>query len=216
MGGINEESNSENLLCGNKGKANKNIFSVPGLLDLKAPFPDKYLPTNKDEFSVEKTGYKKIKVISRTPSLTDIAIMKKGDPTRTVKIVPLHGRKKRVKRILKVVSVKPQVEDSKRSIKDIATLARAEFAFNYAEGLRYLDRGDYHLSVKAFESALRHNPNHKEAQRFLVLAITKRMQARRKSKDIYSRIENISDSLNTMDTSFNVRTGKNNQFKRLT
>ena len=73
-------------------------------------------------------------------------------------------------------------EDRKRRIK---------FIFNYEEGIKNLNRTQYKAAIKHFEKALKINPNHYEAQRYLIEAINADLRKQQQLDDLVKQITNV-------------------------
>jgi hypothetical protein len=185
MGGISLDFDSVFLKSVKNGSGKKNMFSLPAVLDMKVPKADSAFPKTSSKLDIEKNVYKGINVISLTPYHIDKAVLEK----KKKKLRPI-----RVREPLRNQSV---------------------FANNYAEGIRALDDGRYQDSVRYFERALAKNPHHVDAQRLLVLAITRGLRYKSKKTNVYSRIAHMSGQLNELDTSFSIVPNRYNSFKRV-
>ena len=66
-----------------------------------------------------------------------------------------------------------------------------KFIFNYEEGIKNLNRSQYKVAIKHFEKALKIDPNHYEAQRYLIEAINADLRKQRQLDDLVKQITNV-------------------------
>ena len=109
-------------------------------------------------------------------------LQKNWEKSRTKKVGPQPDLRSEIAILKEEIDRMIIKEDRKR---------RMKFIFNYEEGIKNLNRSQYKVAIKHFEKALKIDPNHYEAQRYLIEAINADLRKQRQLDDLVKQITNV-------------------------